>query len=142
MKTKVRNSFIFISFIMMLVTSCEIPEDPDATDDPRDKMTGTWQFIESSVKSTQSISYTVNITKDPDNSSQVILENLGNPGTFDIQSVGIATTSQIVVSEQTISNGWVIEGSGKLDGTDKMNWTYSIVAGGDLEHYTADATKL
>jgi len=142
MKTYTRNLFILLLLVMMAITSCEIAEDEPGSDDPRDKMTGTWQFSENSVKSTRSISYTVNITKDPDNSSQVILENLGNPGSFDIHSSGIVTSSQIVVSEQTLSNGWVIEGSGKLVSSGTMNWTYSLIAGGDIEEYTAVATKL
>lgn len=133
---------LILSVTMLFVVSCEDIDNPDDTGDPRDKMTGTWQFIENSLKSTRSLSYVVTITKDPDNSSQVILENFGNPGTSDIQSVGITTSSQIVVSEQTLSNGWVVEGSGKLDGTGTMNWTYSIIVGGDLEQYTAVATKL
>lgn len=142
MKTKAPFSLLVIAFVIMFAAGYEIIEDPEGTDDPRDNMTGTWQFIENSAKSTQSLSYTVNISKDPDNSSQVILENFCNPGTFDVQSVGIATTSQIVVTEQTLSNGWTVKGSGKLEGTEKMKWTYSITAGGDIEEYTAEATKL
>ncbi|HPT13323.1 MAG TPA: hypothetical protein PK796_00940 [Bacteroidales bacterium] len=141
---KAINLYLFLIFsaAMLFAVSCEDIDNPDDTGDPRDKMTGTWQFIENSVKSTRSLSYVVTITKDPDNSSQVILKNFGNPGTSDIQSVGITTSSQIVVTEQTLSNGWVVEGSGKLDGTETMNWTYSIIVGGDLEQYTAVATKL
>jgi hypothetical protein len=142
MKAISRSVFLFLSAVMMFAVSCEDLDNPDDTGDSRDKMTGTWQFIETSVKSTKSMSYVVTITKDPNNNSQVILANFVNPGTSDIQSVGIATSSQIVVNEQTLSNGWVIEGSGKLDGTETMNWNYSIIVGGDLEQYTAVATKL
>lgn len=142
MKKISKHLFLFLSFIILFAVSCEDIDDPDDTGDPRDKMTGTWQFIENSLKSTKSLSYTVKIIKDPGNSSQVIIQNFANAGSFDIETVGIATSSQIVVSEQTLSNGWVVKGSGKLSGTETMNWSYSIIAGGDLEQYTAVATKL
>lgn len=142
MKANTKILFLLLSLFVFFTISCEELGDIDDTGDPRDKMTGTWQFVENSKKNGQSISYTVYISKDPGNSSQVILENFGNPGTSDIQSTGIATSSQIVVTEQTLSNGWVIEGSGKLDGTETMNWSYSIIAGGDIEQYTAVASKL
>lgn len=144
MKTTLRN-FLFLSiFAGLLFTSCEPVAEGENTDDPRDNFTGLWRFTESqSSKSTEAQSYMVSITNDEANSSQVIIENFGNPGENDIFATGTVTTSQIVISAQSMSNGWTVEGSGKTTntaGTD-MKWTYTIVAGGDKEYFTATAVK-
>ncbi len=144
MKTAFRI-LLFLSIVLsgLLIVSCE-PDDTTGIDpnDSRNEYVGVWQFIESGfLKSGQSQSYAVTIKKDPVNSSQVILNNFGNPGSSDISVTGVVTISQIVVSSQTLSNGWVIEGSGKRTSAGNMDWTYSITAGGDINTYTAKATK-
>jgi hypothetical protein len=142
---------LFKYFLMVLVassmflTACEPVDDTDPTDDPRDEYVGVWRFTESStLKSTKAQSYIVTISKDEDNSSQVVLENFGNPGATDIIAIGIVTSNQIIISSQTMSNAWVVEGSGKVTNvaTTTMSWNYSITAGGDKEYYTATASKL
>ena len=134
---------LFLSILATsgLLTSCE-PDNTDITDpnDPRNDYVGVWRFTESK-KNTLAQSYIVTISLDPDNSSQVILDNFCNPGTTDYGATGIVTTNQIVVSSQQLSNNWLVAGSGKLTGEGKMTWSYSITVGGDLEYYTATATK-
>jgi len=113
------------------------------TSDPRDPYIGEWQFIES-FKSTLGQSYIVNIIKDPDNSSQVILRNFCNPGSNNISAKGIVTSTQLVVSSQQMSNLWIVDGTGQFSNSNKtkMDWTFSITAGGSKDSYTATATKL
>jgi len=127
-----------------LMVSCE-PDDTLDNDpsDIRNEYVGVWRFTESGYwKSGQLQSYIVTISLDPDNSSQVLLENFGNPGLSQSNTVtGIVTTNQIVVSSQTLTNGWIVEGSGKKASGGKMDWSYSITAGGDEEYYTATAVK-
>jgi hypothetical protein len=131
----------FLAFVLV-ISSCEtITDTGDGTEDNRDEYIGVWRFSESPAKSVNSQSYIVTIRKDPSNSSQVILENLCNPGISDASAVGVVTTNQIVVTEQMLSNDWTIQGSGKKTGTGLMTWTYSIVAGGDQENYKATATR-
>lgn len=125
-----------------LITSCE-PDDTSTTDpnDPRKDYVGVWRFTENK-KSGLSQSYIVTISLDPNNSTQVLLTNFGNPGSSDDDAVGIVTTNQIVVSEQSLQNGWLVSGSGKLGtGGASMSWSYSITVGGDIEYYTATAVK-
>ena len=138
----------FIFFALMVIalsfglTSCE--SDTFYEDDPsdtRNEYVGVWRFTEGGYKNGLSQSYIVTIALDPDNSSQVLLDNFGNPGNSDITVTGIVTTNSIVVSSQTLPNGWIVEGTGKKEGTSQMNWTYSITAGGDKEYYTATASR-
>jgi len=144
MKTALRFFFLFSIFSGFLFTSCEPVENSDTSDDARDAFTGIWRFLESqTLKSTDAQSYIVNITKDPADSSQVFIENFGNPGVNDIAATGKVSANQIVISTQSLSNGWTVEGSGKMSnvaGTE-MKWTYTIVAGGVKEYFTAIVTK-
>jgi len=142
MKTIFRISLFLASLTILLISACE-PVDNTTSDDPRDPYIGEWQFIES-FKNTEGQSYIVNITKDPDNSSQVILGNFGNSGSNDISAKGIVTSSQLVVSSQQMSNNWIVDGNGKFSNSGKtvMDWTLSITAGGSKDTYIANATKL
>lgn len=134
--------FIFIALASagLFFTGCE-PVDENTTGDPRDSYVGEWLLFES-YKSTESQSYTITISKDPNNSSQVIIGNLGNPGDQDITVIGVVTSSQVVVSSQRMSNSWVIEGSGSFTSVAKttMKWDYSLLIGADLEPHSATAT--
>jgi len=144
MKTNFRFFIFFALLSGFLLSGCETTETPVGGDDARDPFIGYWQFLETGgYKSTRAQSYIVVVSKDPDNSTQVLLKNFGNPGTQDINVVGIVTTNQIVVSEQNMTNGWVTEGSGKISNPTKtaMTWTYSITAGGEKLYYSANATK-
>jgi len=144
MKNAFRLFLLIAAFASVLYTGCEPADEETTGDDARDPFIGVWQFAESSsFKSTDGQSYIVTISKDPGNSGQVILENFGNPGSQSIQVTGLVTSNQIVVSSQSLDNGWVVEGSGKITNTNKtaMTWTYSITAGGDKEFYSASATK-
>jgi hypothetical protein len=142
MKTTFRFFIIMAALSGLLLPACEPVDDPNGGDDARDPYVGVWQFIENK-KSTEGQSYIVTISKDPSNSSQVLLENFGNPGTQDVVVTGMVTTNQIVISSQSLSNGWIIEGSGKISNSAKteMTWTYSLIAGGDKEYYSATASR-
>lgn len=134
----------FLAVILMaaFIQSC-VPEDtitPDTGDD-RDKFTGTWLVIENSKKSSLSVTYTVVISLDPSNSSQVLLSNFGNPGSGSDPAYGIVTTSSINVPSQSTSTDWIVDGTGTLANSTTMSWTYSITAGGDKIDYQATATK-
>jgi hypothetical protein len=143
MKTTFRFFLLLAALSGFLLSGCEPVDNSTPGDDPRDPYVGVWQFIES-IKSTDGQSYIVTISKDPNNSSQVLLENFGNPGTPDVAVIGIVTANQIVISSQSLDNGWVVEGSGKITNAAKttMSWTFSITAGGNKDDYTASATRL
>jgi len=142
MKTTFRFFLLLAVLSGFLITGCEPVDNTTSGDDPRDPYIGVWQFLEG-IKSTDGQSYIVTVIKDPSNTSQVILENFGNPGTQDVSVIGIVTANQIVISSQSMSNGWTVEGTGKIANVAKtsMTWTYSITAGGDKEYYTATATR-
>ena len=129
-------------FLLLItcISACE-PEDDIDTGDLRDKYTGTWRFTESPVvKSPDAISFTVTINYDPDNSSQVLLRNFAQLG-GQYAPYGIVTSNRITIPSQEVEQGFMISGTGTLSGSNTMNWEYSTIAGGDMESFTAVASK-
>lgn len=139
--------YMKITYLFILITlasaglffiGCE-PVDNPAGDDPRDAYVGEWIFIEN-LKSTEGQNFIVTISKDANNSSQIILKNFVNSG-VDVIVYGLVTSGQIVVSSQKMSNGWTIEGSGVINNAKtSMSWDYNLLIAVDLEHHTATAT--
>ena len=132
---------ITLAVTSLFIIGCEPVDDNSLSDDSRDAYVGEWDMSES-FKSTLAQSYIITISKDPNNSSQVIIGNLGNPGSQDITVKGIVTLGKVIVSSQTMSNKWVIEGAGAFSNVAKttMSWTYTITAGGNKDDYKATAT--
>ncbi|HLN52465.1 MAG TPA: hypothetical protein VK212_02080 [Lentimicrobium sp.] len=123
----------------LYIASCTLDEDlGPITGDDRDKFNGTWLFSESPAA--RSISYSVTISDDPSNSSQVLLKNFGNMGNS-YSAYGIVTSNSIYVPSQEMSDGLFVEGEGSLTSADNMSWTYTIEGGGDSENYEATASK-
>lgn len=125
--------------LITLFSAC-VPEDDVEPGDLRDKFTGTWRFTETQIsKSPDAISFTVTITNDPDNSSQVLLRNFAQLGGL-YAPYGIVTSSRITIPTQDL-DGFVISGSGTLTGPNNMDWEYTTIAGGDKESYTAVSSR-
>lgn len=132
---------LLLIFILTAFVSCTIddPAEPD-TDDIRDKFLGTWRFNETPAARNVDASYTVTISYDESNSSQVILRNFANAG-GNFSAYGIVTSSRITIPAQEMAPGFEVEGSGLMTSSTSMNWEYTITAGGDEESFTALATK-
>lgn len=135
-----RSFKLFFAFAMLaFITSCTLDEDLDPIDqDARDKFTGTWLFQESDAA--RGMSYSVSISLDNSNSSQVVLKNIGNFGNS-YSARGIVTSSTIYVTSQEIYPGITIEGEGQLTSANEMEWNYTITGGGSSDSYNATATR-
>jgi hypothetical protein len=143
MKNIIRISLSLAMLTILLVIACE-PIDNPSDSDPRDQYVGEWQFNES-LKNTLKMSYLVTISKDPSNSSQIILENFGNSGIPGDHVKAIVTSGQISIPKQDLSiSGWVTEGSGQMSNPSKkiMNLSYYFIISADKEYHTTTATKL
>jgi hypothetical protein len=131
---------VLVLFIS-LINGCETtnPDGPDT--DIRDKFVGTWIFSESTPNRGINATYDVVISKDPSNSSQVLLTNFSAVGSGANPAYGIVTTNSITVPLQTIATDYKVEGSGSLSNSSTMNWSYSYTTGADKTNCTATATK-
>ena len=122
---------------LLLITSCELMENPDDTD-PRDNYLGTWTVNEvSTLYGTNN--YSAIIIYDPGNSTQVLIKNFYHFG-MEIETYAIATTGTITIPEQTVCSH-AVKGKGTLLNKNKIEWTYTVNDGADIDNVTATFTK-
>jgi hypothetical protein len=135
-------NLLAVVMLLSLLNSCDTTnsEGPDTGDD-RDKYVGTWLFTENSPARQPSSTYTAVISKDPSNSSQVLISNFTGVGSGSSDAYGIVTSGSISVPQQNIATDYKVEGFGSSSTSTKMNWTYSVTAGGSKDDYSATATK-
>jgi hypothetical protein len=137
-KTILRPALLLL--IVTCISACE-PEDDIDTGDPRNTFTGTWRFTETpAAKNPDVISFTVTISNDPDNSSQVLLRNFAQLG-GQYSPFGIVTSNRITIPSQEVTPGFIVSGKGTLSGTNNMDWEYTTIAGGEMESFTAVASR-
>ena len=136
---KKTKELLLMGLIIVLGSiSCNPDDDPfvDPGDD-RDKFMGAWSVNESCFKS----NYTVTITKDPGNSVQLLLANFCNPGSSYAPAVGLVAGNKIFVSNQTIGDGWMVSGTGTLQNTHTILWTYNLVIAGNSLSCSSEFNK-
>ena len=120
---------------LLLFISC-LEEDTNDLLDDRDAFLGAWNVTESCNKD----AYSVQISKDPSNSSQVLINNFWNTGNCGNPVYGIVAGSSIYLPEQSFCNGaFKVDGSGDMI-KEKINWSYSVNDGADL--FSCSATYI
>ena len=129
---------VFGLFLALNLISCTVEDDPLNPTDDRDAFLGSWNVIESCSKD----AYTVSITKDPSNSSQVIIENFGLIGYNEKPPYAIIAGSILTIPKQLVCDdeSLEVEGSGKLD-KKTIELDYTISDGADMVTCTADYEK-
>ncbi|MFZ4704553.1 MAG: hypothetical protein ACOYMF_00960 [Bacteroidales bacterium] len=131
---------LVIVMFLSVLNACEPDTQTGPDTDVRDNFVGTWTFSESSPNRSVNSTYSVVISKNPSNSSQVLLSNFTAAGSG-TSAYGIVTSTSITVPSQTIATDYIVDGSGILSNSSTMNWSYSYTAGGDKTDCTATATK-
>jgi hypothetical protein len=126
---------IVIASMVVVFTSCDPNEDPLSDQDVRDNYLGTWKVQESGKGK---VTYEVEITADPDNSVQVLINNFYD---YNIKPYAIVTASTITLPSQDFAKSLQIHGSGTLS-QEKITWTYYVNNGADLDTIHSVYTKL
>jgi hypothetical protein len=135
MKAKV---LLTLAGMMMLFFSTCVPIDEDVDpDDPVAKFLGVWKVNESCNR----MNYDVQIQQDPGNSSQVLLDNFGNPGSGYDPAVGLVVSNTINVSAQNIGEGWTVSGKGTYQSNGTISWNYDLEIGPTEYDCTATFSK-
>lgn len=129
---------IFLAIFFLSISSCDpLDDDIIEPEDPRDVFIGSWSVSETCSKS----NYTVVISKDPYNSSQVLLGNFANPNMGD-PAVGIVTTHKITLDpSQKVGNNWTVSGTGNYVNENLLEWEFTLEIAGNQESCTADYTR-
>jgi hypothetical protein len=133
----IKKIALFATSLLILFTfSCELLEDPDSGD-PRDNFTGNWTVNE--VSALYGINnYNVTIVNDPANSTQVLIRNFYHFG-MEIETFAIPTISSITIPQQFTCNH-TVKGNGMLS-KNKIDWTYTVDDGADIDQVTAVYTR-
>jgi hypothetical protein len=128
--------FLLACGISLLSGCAKDTTGPDGTD-PRTKFLGSWSVNEIHTK----LTYDVTITSDT-GMTGVFISNFGAAGTS-VKAHAVISGNEIGLSPsgQTMSNGWVIDGSGSMNGTTKIDWNYTINDGANLIFSQATYTK-
>lgn len=128
--------------LVLLMISCLPDEDLDPNaGDIREKFVGTWRFSETPIgRAADAVSYSVTISYDPGNSSQVLLKNFAQVG-GQYSAYGIVTNNRITIPSQEVAQGFTLNGTGTMAGSTSMDWEYTTIAGSTMESFTAIATK-
>ncbi len=120
---KTRIFLVLISLLALQMPAC-LPVDEDVDpDDPVAKFLGNWKVNETCNR----LNYYVEIQQDPGNSSQVLLDNFGNPGTGYDPAVGLVVSNTIHVTAQTIGEGWTVSGTGTYLSNGTISWDYTLI---------------
>jgi hypothetical protein len=137
MNMKTRYFLIILGLMALLVPACLPTNENVNPDDPVAKFLGSWNVNESCTR----MNYSVDIQADPGNSAQVLIYNFGNPGPGYDPAVGLVTTNSIIVSSQTVGEGWTVSGNGTYLSNGTISWNYKLIITGNQMTCTAYYSK-
>lgn len=135
-KYPVISAFLMICGIYLLAGCAKDSSGPSGSD-PRASYLGSWSVNEIHTK----LTYDVTITADTGKTG-VFISNFGAAGNS-VKAHAVISGTEIGISpgNQTMSNGWIIDGSGTMSGTTKIEWNYTINDGANLVFSQATYTK-
>jgi hypothetical protein len=129
---------LLAALTLTVFQSCEIEGDDIVNpEDPRTKFTGEWKVNEACTRG----NYMVYIRLDPNNSTQILIENFGNPGPGYDPAVGLVVSKTVKISSQNIGEGWTVSGEGAYQQNGDIQWNYSLVINGIESECTAVFTR-
>jgi len=140
-----KKNLLYSALSLLILTigfySCQpdnTNNDPAPIVDPREQFVGYWNCTEQS-KIHGTASFTINIYKDSTNTSYIRLTNFYQLGQDQVIS-GLTAGNNITVNAQTICS-CVINGTGNLQTSTKINWNYTVNDLADIDTCTAVFTK-
>lgn len=129
MVARVKSIFLVLLVLLTvpLFQSCELDEaiDPD-DDDPAAIFLGSWSVSDNATK----LNYTVSIQKNPNNSTEVLIQNFAGSGD---QARALVTGKTLTLTSSNIGNNWSISGSGVYKNDSRIDFNYSLTIAGDQE---------
>jgi len=111
--------------VVFLFQSCAIEDDTEYSD-PREKFVGTWNVSDQPGR----INYSVNISKNPAQSTNVLLYNFADMGG---SANGLVVGNRIIIDKQPIGNDFLSNGTGNFMSENRLEFTFVLDDGIDLE---------
>lgn len=143
LKSKTMKKSVYFAFIILCLVAtiqfnaCKEDDPNNPEPDAREKFLGTWSAEESCVR----LIFEVDITADENDKQKVWLNNFADTPPDMQQAYGIVSGYQINIPEQTIGDGWIINGIGTLQPTGKIVWAYYIEIGAEGSNCEAEFEK-
>lgn len=136
MKSPARLLFLISLVILTVLNSCDTGTNPgdDPAADVRDQFTGNWNCSEASGPN-----YPVTISKDPSNSSQVLIYNFHLLGQTE-KVFAIATSSTLSIPTQSVS-GNTVNGNGTLVNANRITMKYYVNNQTDIDTVNANYNR-
>ncbi|MEI8201539.1 MAG: hypothetical protein WCH34_00890 [Bacteroidota bacterium] len=134
MKTLAKIFFLFV----VVLTSCKTdPNTTNPTADDRDKYVGNWTCVETPAAK---VSFSVSISKNPGNSSEVLISNFNLLGVDVKPYATVSGTTLTIPTQWVCSNTTKLYGNGILVNDAKINLQYTVIDT-DSASYNATYTK-
>lgn len=135
---KLTPIFLLILFAGFFTSCIDEIDDPFA--DPVEKYLGNWKASESSTLFGPGYVYDVSISRNPSNSTEILISNFYMQG-WNEKARALVTGNSLTILEQAICDGSIlIKGNGQLSGG-KITLTYTADDGADLDNVSATYTK-
>ena len=129
-------SLLGILLLMASLNACIDDFDDDPFADPVDKFLGSWKCEESSELFGGGFVYDVTITRNPDNSAEILIGNFYMQGDQE-KARALVTGNIMIIMRQSICEGTIeISGSGRWE-NEQIFLTYTANTGADLDQVTA-----
>lgn len=132
-------TYLLFPFLVLLwlFPACDLLDEP-VDEDTRDLFAGDWncrEYLDGKLQMT----YTVTITKDASDESQIILRNFAFIGSDEQPPYGIVTGKSVVIPAQQVcyDQSITVQGTGEYIAKNETHWEYTVEVGGDSYTYTA-----
>ena len=134
MKRFHKISLGIIVLLIITLNACDTNIDPPDQDDVRTKYVATW-----TCKEEGGPTYSVSVSLDPGNSTQVLMGNFHMLGSGE-KAYAIATTNNVTIPSQQVA-GNTISGSGTLVNANRIEMNYSVDDLSGVDNVVATFTK-
>jgi hypothetical protein len=126
-------------FLVIFLFGCA----KDSTTDPlntdaRTKFLGNWLVRDWWTKQQ---TYEVTIKADSATSDGVRISNFANSGSAIWANAFVSGNTISLNNNETLSNGWIVNGSGTISASSTITWLYELNTGADLRHDSATFTR-
>ncbi|HOW25669.1 MAG TPA: hypothetical protein PK711_08350 [Bacteroidales bacterium] len=137
MKSRTTYLLLLLSSLLMSFPACDLLNEP-VDEDMRDLFTGDWnckEYLDGKLQMT----YTVVITKDPADDSQIILRNFAFIGEDEQPPIGVVNGESVAIPTQQVcyDQSITVHGTGNYISKNELHWEYTVEVGGDSFTYTA-----
>jgi hypothetical protein len=140
MKIKSRLLLLLITGLVITFISCEDDLFDDPFADPVDKFLGTWKCNETEVPPDGLWVYDVVITRNPQNSTEILISNFNLQGAGE-RAKALVTGNSLTIPTQLICDDTIeIKGSGNFR-NGEITLTYTTLDGADLKSFNAKYFK-